>query len=538
MRSALLAAALAAVLAAYGETLTFGFHYDDYHFARPWTAVELRQVFRGSWDPTGIESVFYRPLSAVWFAWRFEIFGLNAAAQHALTLAGMVCCSWMLGLFVWRETGRRWTGVSAAVLYAIHPSLPYAQGVWLTNQMHLLASLTVLAALLVWQRTRTRPPVAWIPIVVLQGVAFGFKEDTLVLTPLLLALTVLRNRFVGDVPRPAWPIVIAGLMVTAALPWWRYSVLGKLGGYGLPGVEQGWGNFRRGLDGVMRLVPAKRPFQSIASVFSTAVLLVGALCSFRRLSAGRYLFAAGMLMAVCFNAPFVLVSKAEQFHLVAMGVVVALIGGIQAIMDALPRSRIQPAVAAVIGAGAMSFLPLTRDIARDFAPCASNTLRTDALAADWWIVPDEIQAWLRAKPDACKAGTVGPLTEQLETVSWAYGLEPDEAGRPFQWTSERAVILANRRASRLLIAVRQPGATPGDPVTLVVRGPLGDTRVRLMTPAWQSLTVPLTPTWRSRLQRMHRVDIDVSRTFVPAERDPSNADRRHLGVQLRILEPH
>jgi hypothetical protein len=59
-----------------------------------------------------------------------------------------------------------------------------------------------------------------------------------------------------------------------------------------------------------------------------------------------------------------------------------------------------------------------------------------------------------------------------------------------------------------------------------------------MTPAWQSLTVPLTPTWRSRLQRMHRVDIDVSRTFVPAERDPSNADRRHLGVQLRILEPH
>jgi len=36
---------------------------------------------------------------------------------------------------------------------------------------------------------------------------------------------------------------------------------------------------------------------------------------------------------------------------------------------------------------------------------------------------------------------------------------------------------------------------------------------------------------------MIRVEIDVSKTFVPAERDPSNNDRRPLGVQLRILAP-
>jgi hypothetical protein len=537
VKAVLLGVALASVLAVYGDTVAYGFHYDDYHFARPWNAVELGRVFHGSWDPTGIESAFYRPLSALFFAARFEIFGLNATAQHALSLAAMALCAWMLGMFVWRETGTRWTGVAATALYAIHPSMAYAQAVWLTNQMHLISSLVVLLALLIWQQVRTQSPVAWIPIAVLQLIAFGFKEDTLALTPLLLTLTAVRNRIVGDVPKPAWPLVAAGVAVTAVLPWLRYSMLDRLGGYGLPGLEQGWSNFRRGLDGVMRLVPARRPFQSIASAFSTALLLLGSVCSFRRRSDGRYLFVAGLLMAVFFNAPFVLVSKAEQFHLVTLGIVVALVGSAQAVIEALPQMRLQLLVAGVMGLGALTFAPLTRHIASDFAPCAPNTLRTDALAADWWIVPDEIQAWLRNKPNACRAGTIAPVTEALGTVSWAYGLEPDETGRPFQWTAARSVIFVDRRSSRLLIAVRHPIAKPDDPVRLVVRGPQGDVKAQLMTADWLTLTVPLSPTWRSRLQRMNRVEIDVSKTFVPAERDPSNNDRRPLGVQLRILAP-
>jgi hypothetical protein len=537
VRILLLAVALAGVLATYGDTTEFGFHYDDYHFARPWTAAELRSTLTGSWDPTRIESPFYRPLTAVWYALRFEIFGLNATAQHALTLVGLTAAAWMLGRFVWRESGERWAGVAAAALYAIHPAMPYAQGIWLTNQMHLAASLIVLAALLVWQRVRTRPPMAWVPIVVLQVVAFGFKEDTLALTPLILALTFVRSRLVGDVPAPGRLVIAGGLTMMVALPAFRYQMLGRLGGYGVPGWEQGWSNFRRGLDGVMRLVPARRPMQSIASAVSTAVLVVGAACSFRRKSAGRYVFVAGVMTAVFFNLPFILVSKAEQFHLVAMGIVVALVGGMQSIVESVPGPKARIAVASVIGAGALTFLPLARHIAGDFAPCSSQTLTTDALAADWWIVPDEVQAWLRAKPQACKTAVPAPITE-LATISWAYGLEPDERGRPFQWTAERAVIFAARRASRIVVAVRHPAITPDDPVVVVVHGPSGDVKARLMTPDWQVLTVPLAATWRSWLRLMHRVDIDVSRTFVPNERDRSNPDRRHLGVQLRILEPH
>jgi hypothetical protein len=356
------------------------------------------------------------------------------------------------------------------------------------------------------------------------------------LTPLLLTLTFVRSRLLGDTPPPAGTIIGAGVLLMGTLAALRYELLGKLGGYGVPGWEQGWQNFRRGLDGIMRLVPARRPLQSIASAVSTALLLAGAICSFRRQSAGRYLFVVGILTAVFFNLPFVLVSKAEQFHLVAMGIVIALTGSIQAIVESVPRGSKRAGVAVVISACLLTLVPLSRHIAGDFAPCSSQTFRTDALAADWWIVPDEIQAWLRAKPDACKMAAPAPLTDTLDTVSWAYGFEPDELGRTFQWTSERAVILTTRRASRLIVAVRQPGVLPDAPVTVTVRGPSSELKARLMTPHWQVLTVPLESTWRSRLQRMHRVDIDVSNTFVPAERDRSNPDRRHLGVQLRIID--
>ena len=123
---AILAVATAGVLAVYGQTLGYGFRDDDYHTARPWTGPELLQVLHGSWDPTRIEVVFYRPLTAWWYALRFEMFGLNAPAQHALSIAGMILCSCLAGLFAWRETGASRPAILAAGLYAIHPAMVYS----------------------------------------------------------------------------------------------------------------------------------------------------------------------------------------------------------------------------------------------------------------------------------------------------------------------------------------------------------------------------------------------------------------------------
>jgi hypothetical protein len=98
----------------------------------------------------------------------------------------MIACAVLVGLFVWRETESRRAAMLAAGIYGVHPALAYSQAVWLTNQMHLLASLVVLLALLAWQRARTRSARAWWPLAVLQLVGFGVKEDLVMLAPLLL----------------------------------------------------------------------------------------------------------------------------------------------------------------------------------------------------------------------------------------------------------------------------------------------------------------------------------------------------------------
>jgi hypothetical protein len=91
------------VLVAYVGRVDVGLYYDDYHFVRPWSPLELRKVWFGSWDPTGIEAVFYRPITAWLFAARFDLFALNDTAMHVLSLAGHGVCAALVGWFLRRE---------------------------------------------------------------------------------------------------------------------------------------------------------------------------------------------------------------------------------------------------------------------------------------------------------------------------------------------------------------------------------------------------------------------------------------------------
>ena len=530
------AIAFAGVAAAYWKTLAFGFQYDDYHFVRPWTWAEWLQTLHGSWDPTKIESDFYRPITAAWFALRFELIGLNGVAAHAISLAAMIACACLAGLFVRRETQSDRAALFGAGLYAIHPAFAYSQAVWLTNQMHLLASVIVLASLLVWQRVRDRPAVEWWPLVVLQLAAFGVKEDLVMLAPVLVALTILRRLMRGDVPRPPWPVVIGGIVLPAGCFWLRYTMLGRLGGYGPPPhLDQAWTNFITGLLGVFRQVPARRPWQGVASVFSQAVLAAGAIGGIiRRREA--HLLATGLVIAIFFDAPFVFVAKAEQYHLVALGAVLALAGAIDVIVSIAPRGLGRAAAVAAMALASLSFLPPARSMADDFAPCSPITLRTDAIVLDWWVVPPEIQDWLRDKPAACREHRLVPLPAALMSATWAYGADVDEHGRRSQWTSDRAVIMLAPRVTDARLGVWSPVAAAEHAVTVRAHGAGADATVRLAGDDWQSIPLHVSATFWAWLRRMNRVDVDIAPTFVPAEIDPSSADRRRLGVRLRIDE--
>ncbi len=528
---ALLAAAV--VFAAYVKTLGFGFRYDDYHFARPWTTGELLQVLHGSWDPTRIEPEFFRPVAAWWYALRFALFGLNGQAQHAVSLAGMALAATLCGLFVWREVGSARAAAFATALYAIHPALVYSQAVWLTNQMHLMASLLVLTSLLEWQRVRAKPARAWWALVVLQVVGFGIKEDLVMLAPLLVALTFLRHTMQRDTPAPSWSLAAAGVVLPLGFFWLRYKMLGRIGGYGpLPPLAEAWDHATSGLIGVFRQLPAKRPWQPFASMLSQGLLIAGAIGGFfRRREA--HLLVTGLVLAIAFDAPFVFVAKPEQYHLVALGAVLALAGAIDVVVSLVPAALPRAVVTLLLALASLSFFSVTRSLIGDFAPCSPITLSTDAIVGEWWVVPPEIQDWLRAKPAQCRMGALVPLGDSISTATWAYGADVDGEGRRSQWTSGHAVILVTARAAAMTIGVWSPVASPEHGVDVTIAGAVTDQTVHLSNVEWRA--VPLSLLSGSAWSRgMRRIDIGISPTFVPALLDPASADTRHLGVRLRI----
>ena len=391
-RLSLLLALIGAIgaLAVYAQTIGYGFRWDDYHMVHPWTMKELLRVLHGQWDPTKVEVPFYRPVTDWFYALRFELFGWNGAAQHSLSVLGIAVCAWMTGTFVARETGRPITAAFAAAIYALHPAFIYSEGAWLTNQMHLLASLLVIGALLAWQRVRTKPIEAWWPILLLQVLAFGVKEDTVMLVPVIVALQIARAFVVKDVPYPRWSLAGAGVALTLALPAFRYEMLGKLGGYSVPTYGGMLTNIETALNGIFRMVPPSRPWQRAATAFVTWTPLAAlALWFWKRDRRAIDLVLTGLIVAGAFVLPFALVTKVEQGHLVAFGAVITLAGAIDILFTTFTGVTLRTIVGAYFAAGVATFVPISRNIARDFRPCDPYVLETDGQSMGWWITPEE-----------------------------------------------------------------------------------------------------------------------------------------------------
>jgi len=329
--------AMLGILAVYGGHIDVGLYYDDYHFMRPWSPVDLRRVWFGSWDPAGIEAIYYRPITAWLFAARFWLFGLHAAAMHGVSVLGHAACGVLVGWFLRRERVATGIALLGVWVYAVHPSLPYAQVSWLTNQMHLAESLVVLLALIVWQAVRDRPLVWWTPIALLAAIAFLIKEDGVMLLPVILALTGLRASLIGA----AWPrqwllLLLCAALIVCGLIGVRYAQLGGLGGHEVPSLAVMDTNFWKGLNATLLLWPTRSPWQAIASGMTLVALVVALGLGWLSLrgvglragpSYRRLLFAAGAALAIllCVNLPAVFLPRPGPYPLVTWQ---ALAGGI------------------------------------------------------------------------------------------------------------------------------------------------------------------------------------------------------------------
>ena len=534
----LVTVASAAPLFLYRHTLDYGFDYDDYHFIRPHSGAELLAAFRGPWDATGIEVPFYRPLTIAFYALRFELFGLDSRAHHAVSLWLFAAAAALAGACAWRSSGRLLTAAAATAAFTAHPAMPYALVAWVTNQMHLVETLLILLALLWWYSVRARGAIWWLPLLFLAAAVFMVKEDGIMLLPSIVALHWIRRRTaepdLSPMPRS---ILIASVALLALLLVVRSQALDGLGGYGLPTVERAWTNYTLGLNRAFRLVPPDRPWQPAASWFATLVPLAGAAALWRSSPSVRFLFAAGALIALAFNLPFIFVTKNEQMHLVALGASLVLAASATAVVDLFSHRVWRLPVSVALAAGLATFALVARHVSTDFAPFGPIVLSHDNLVKDWAAVPVELRQYLDRKLEPGAEGRVSPNpVEALRLVSFGMGSEErNPAGEAYRWMSQPSVLIyVASGVRRLDIPLRHEIGAFRDtvPVAIDVDGRAADA-MELRDDKWHVSRITLPPAPRSG--RMHVVRLQIPRVWRPSEVIPGSGDTRPLGLQVGTI---
>lgn len=507
---------LAAVLAVgltYFGAWSMGLWWDDYVALRPWSVGDLGAAFVGTWDPWRVWPLFYRPVSVAVYGLAFFVFGLNPGPMHLMSLGGLAAAAWLTGLFTSRETGVPAVGIMAALLYGVHPTLALSQGPWLFQQHHLLCTLTVLLALLTWQRRRQVPTVAqWWPLYAYALFGFLIAEDMIMLAPLLLVLQLIRATTVGDVPRPPRALILTTAVFAIALVTWRWVALGEFGGLPLPSTPEIVVNWIRGP--VRTLFVLQREgwlINQAASVALSVTVLAGVWSAISQpRSAMTGLLLMGLVMVAGFSTPLVFASSTSRFHLVGLGGICVLAASVGAIAREARTTRAWMVVAlAVVLVGTLSAASRAAGIV-PLRPCGEEMLWSDRMVVqDWPEVPLQIRAWLTAKPGLCAGGAVPTLKASVDVISWAI----DESTRRVDVAADdggsgtRVVFLATRAAKQLTVEVR---ATAGSgPIGVRVNANGASSVIHDISAEWRSITVDLTPSWWTITRDMHRVDLAI-----------------------------
>lgn len=533
----LLVAAPASTLLLHGQTLSFGFDYDDYHFVRPFSRGEVAAAFHGPWDASGIERPYYRPLTILFFALRFEALGINSTAHHALSLALFALAAALAGWLAFRLADSVRSGVLATFFFVVHPGMPYSLVAWVTNQMHLIECIVVLAALIWWDVAHKRSAVWWMPLLGFAAIAFLIKEDGIMLLPAVVTLHVIRRWLSGEqLPWPPFGFLAAATILTAALLGSRARALSGVATPSRPHLDVALSNYFRGLYGLFRSVPADRPWQVAASWFVTLVPL-GAAALWRRSDRGsRVTMASGLAIAMLFDLPFIFITKAEQLHFVALGAALFLTGACAIVIDAL-RPRAAQYVFAVAVVGGLGFLALvSRDIARDFEPYGPIVLAHDEIVQTWAAVPVDLRQYLARKREPGARSTLSSdPSVALDLVAFGgHGPERTPDGISYQWMAGRQMeIFVTAGARAISIPLRHAIEVFREPtrVRVTVDGRLADD-LALGTPEWRVFRTSLRESGVSPLRRMHHIVIAIDHAWRPADIIPGSQDGRLLGLQV------
>ena len=212
---ALAAPAIAATVGIlYLPTLGYGFVYDDFAFARPWSWRELLSTFAGSWDPSGLSTEYFRPVTSATLALDYGIWGAWPPGFHLTNLVLHALLGWLVLRLLSLLGLSPLASLCGALAWCAHPLGACAVS-WANQRTDGLVALFYVGALTLLLSTEAR----LVGAMLLYVLALGSKELA-VTWPLAAALTL---RPLGpSEPRPErWRAIrVAALLTLAYLAFW------------------------------------------------------------------------------------------------------------------------------------------------------------------------------------------------------------------------------------------------------------------------------------------------------------------------------
>jgi hypothetical protein len=167
--------------------------FDDLHLVRTFRASELAAAWTGHWDPDGLETPGFRPLSLAFNHARAAVFDDHVighrhalAALFALFLALLVPLGGHLGLGLGASV--------AAGLVMLFTRYSAYHLVWITDGNHHLQGLAFIGAALLLVHGLARSSRAFLAASLLAiGLGLGVREDTLAALPVLALIAFARG---------------------------------------------------------------------------------------------------------------------------------------------------------------------------------------------------------------------------------------------------------------------------------------------------------------------------------------------------------
>ncbi|MBZ0270796.1 glycosyltransferase family 39 protein [bacterium] len=259
---------------------------------------------------------FFRP--GVFPLWKLNwLIGGNDPAVYYAVNIGLLAVSVFLVMQVMQHlTGNKGVAAWTALLFAVSPVT--AIGIlWLSNRFDVLGSLCFLLSLLTFLRYLRFHRRGDLMISLVVGVYGYFCKEITIVLPAVLALSGAfmfhyRGTLTAPIARRIAGLTIPYVVAAAVFMFWRYALLGSMGGYsGEARVDLTPGY-------IVRLLAS---FGDYVWIFSSPWIAAGVLFAFVLLYARRDFFARnqllffGLLFTLVCSAPLAMVVKVERVML-------------------------------------------------------------------------------------------------------------------------------------------------------------------------------------------------------------------------------